>query len=240
MNNNTNKEEKTQNVLVVGASRGIGLATAKKFKENNFSVFGTYRNDPKLLIKNNIHPLRADINDENSIKIAIEKVISQGSIDILVIASGITRDNLLLRMSNENIEETITTNLVSPIKVVKAAIKSMLKQKKGSIVLVSSISGKIGVAGQTNYTASKAGLEGFSRSVAREYGSKGIRINVVAPGPTKTDMLATVPKENINEMIENVLLKRLGEPEEISDVIFWVSQSTYMTGATIPVSGGLQ
>jgi 3-oxoacyl-[acyl-carrier protein] reductase len=123
---------------------------------------------------------------------------------------------------------------------VKSALKGMLRAKSGSIVLVSSISARLGVAGQTNYTASKAALEGFARSFAREYASRGIRINIVAPGPTDTDMVAELNNEQRLAMAASVPLGRLAKPEEIAHVVYWVSQSTFMTGTTVPVAGGLE
>jgi 3-oxoacyl-[acyl-carrier protein] reductase len=183
----------------------------------------------------------ADITDtgqiENALAIAAKE---HGPIDILVVSSGITRDDLLMRMSEEKIREVMDTNAIAPMLAVKSVLKPMLRAKAGSIVLVSSISARLGVAGQANYTASKAALEGFARSFAREYASRGIRINIVAPGPTDTDMIAGLNDDQRQVMAAGVPLGRLGKVEEIADVVYWVSQSTFMTGTTVPVAGGLE
>ena len=227
-----------KSVVVIGASRGIGAAIATKFIQEGHKVVGTHRGSG---VPDRVRGVVADITDtgqiENALAIAAKE---HGPIDILVVSSGITRDDLLMRMSEEKIREVMDTNAIAPMLAVKSVLKPMLRAKAGSIVLVSSISARLGVAGQANYTASKAALEGFARSFAREYASRGIRINIVAPGPTDTDMIAGLNDDQRQVMAAGVPLGRLGKVEEIADVVYWVSQSTFMTGTTVPVAGGLE
>jgi NAD(P)-dependent dehydrogenase (short-subunit alcohol dehydrogenase family) len=227
-----------KSVVVIGASRGIGAAIATKFIQEGHKVVGTHRGSGA---PDRVRGVVADITDtgqiENALAIAAKE---HGPIDILVVSSGITRDDLLMRMSEEKIREVMDTNAIAPMLAVKSVLKPMLRAKAGSIVLVSSISARLGVAGQANYTASKAALEGFARSFAREYASRGIRINIVAPGPTDTDMIAGLNDDQRQVMAAGVPLGRLGKVEEIADVVYWVSQSTFMTGTTVPVAGGLE
>ena len=227
-----------QSVVVIGASRGIGAAIATEFAQHGHAVIGTHRGSG---VPDGVTGVIADITDTAQIESALVFAAqTNGPVDVLVVASGITRDDLLIRMNEEKIREVMDTNAIAPILAVKSALKVMLRAKAGSIVLVSSISARLGVAGQTNYTASKAALEGFARSFAREYASRGIRINVVAPGPTDTDMIAVLNDEQKLAMASGVPLGRLGKPEEIANVVYWVSQSTFMTGTTVPVAGGLE
>jgi NAD(P)-dependent dehydrogenase (short-subunit alcohol dehydrogenase family) len=227
-----------KSVVVIGASRGIGAAIATKFIQEGHKVVGTHRGSG---VPDRVRGVVADITDtgqiENALAIAAKE---HGPIDILAVSSGITRDDLLMRMSEEKIREVMDTNAIAPMLAVKSVLKPMLRAKAGSIVLVSSISARLGVAGQANYTASKAALEGFARSFAREYASRGIRINIVAPGPTDTDMIAGLNDDQRQVMAAGVPLGRLGKVEEIADVVYWVSQSTFMTGTTVPVAGGLE
>ncbi|MFK4298604.1 NAD(P)-dependent dehydrogenase (short-subunit alcohol dehydrogenase family) [Arthrobacter sp. GAS37] len=158
--------------------------------------------------------------------------------ETLIVNAGITDDDLLLRMDEEKIRRVLETNAIGPMIAVKEALRPLLRSKDGSIVLVSSASARYGVPGQANYTAAKGALEGFARTVAKEYASKGIRCNVVAPGGTATDMTSALTEDQRQTMLNDVPLGRLARPEEIASVIYWVSQSTYMTGVTVPVTGG--
>lgn len=232
------RSESPQSVVVIGASRGIGAAIATEFAQRGHNVVGTHRGSG---VPDGVVGVEADITDTGQIAKALDTAAAKhGPVDVLVIASGITRDDLLLRMSEAKMREVMETNAIAPMLAVKSALKPMLKAKHGSIVLVSSVSARLGVAGQTNYTASKAALEGFARSFAREYAARGVRINVVAPGPTDTDMIAALNDEQKKAMSDGVPLGRLAKPEEIASVVYWVSQSTFMTGATVPVAGGLE
>lgn len=226
-----------QSVLVFGASRGIGAAIATEFVARGHHVTGTHRGTG---VPAGVVGVQADITDNDQIRAAFDTAAEiHGPVDVLVVASGITRDDLLLRMGEDKIREVLDTNLIGPMLAAKAALKPMMKKRAGSIVLVSSLSARYGVPGQTNYTASKAGLEGFARSYAREYASRGIRINLVSPGATDTDMMADVSPEMKDTMLAAVPMGRFAKTEEVADVVYWVSQSTFMTGATVPVSGGM-
>lgn len=228
----------SQSTLIVGGSRGIGAAAVRRFVSDGHSVAATHRGSG---VPSGADSILADLRDVASLEAAVSHVLeTRGRIDNLIIAGGITQDALLLRQTDAQLRQVVETNLIGPIQAVKAGLKPMLRARAGSIVLVGSISARLGVAGQTNYTASKGGLEGFASSFAREYAGRGIRINVVAPGPTDTEMMSAVPDAERRAMEEAVPLGRLGRPEEIADVIYWVSQSTFLTGATIPVSGGVQ
>jgi len=155
--------------------------------------------------------------------------------------AGITKDTLLLRMSEDDFTDVINANLTAAFRVVKRATPSMLKARKGRIILMSSVVGLLGSAGQANYSASKAGLVGFARSLARELGSRNITVNVVAPGPVATDMTAALSADRLNELSDAVPLKRVAQPEEISAVVGFLASdgAAYITGAIIPVDGGL-
>jgi 3-oxoacyl-[acyl-carrier protein] reductase len=180
-----------------------------------------------------------DMRDETSISAGVKAATDTlGRLDVLVVNAGITKDGLLMRASEEDILEVFRVNTVGPILAAKAALKPMLRQKSGSIVLVSSMSVKYGVAGQTTYTASKGAIEAFGRSLAREYAGRGLRVNVVAPGTTDTDMVAAMSEEDRAHMMADVPMGRLATPDEVAGAIVYTAGNTYMSGATIPVSGG--
>lgn len=220
-------------VVVVGASRGIGAATAATYAAQGHRVIGTHRGTGT---PGGVIGFELDITDTAGITALFAFVATIGKPDIIIIASGITRDSSLVRMSDADIDDVIATNLTGPMRIVRAAASKITRG--GSIVLISSVSARLGHIGQANYTASKAGLEGFVRTVAQEYASR-FRINIVAPGPTRTDMFSTSSKEAQKVMEQGTPMRRVGEPQEIVDVVYWVSMSTFMTGATVPVSGGL-
>jgi len=230
------KSEK-QSVLVIGASRGIGAAVATRFVEEGFAVAGSYRGSG---VPSGVTPITADVRDSESVRACVDAAVRElGSLDILVVASGITRDALLLRMGEEDLREVMEVNAIGPMLACRAALRPMLKQRRGSIVLISSMSVKYGVVGQTNYTASKGAIEAFARSLAREHGRQGIRVNTVAPGATDTDMMRDVPDAERDAMLEQIPAGRLGTPEEIADVVFHTALAGYMSGATVPVGGGI-
>lgn len=227
----------SQTALVIGASRGIGAATARRLVDAGYRVAGTHRGTGS--VPQSVFPIEMDIRDEASIKAGFAAALDElGRLDVLVVSSGITRDGLLMRASEEDILEVLKVNAVGPILASKAALKPMMKQRSGSIVLVSSMSVKYGVAGQTTYTASKGAIEAFARSLAREYANRGIRVNVVAPGTTDTDMVSAMSDEDRSVMMAGVPMGRLAQPEEIAEAILHTAESTYMSGATIPVGGG--
>lgn len=230
----------TRSVLVTGGNRGIGLATAQAFADLGDQVAVTTRSgevsDDRLL------PVQADMTDPETVTAAVataEK--AHGPIEVLVANAGITRDTLLLRMSDQDWNEVIETNLTGTFRAVKAVAKSMLRQRRGRIVLVSSVVALTGSAGQVNYAASKAGLVGMARSLARELGSRSITANVVAPGFVETDMTAALDEGTRAEYREQVPLARFAQAQEVAGVISWLASEDagYITGAVIPVDGGL-
>ena len=235
MNNNTDQNSKV--ALVLGASRGIGAATARRLLGSGYRVAGTHRGSG---VPDGVLPYEADMRDPASVNDAVAAVVKDlGRLDTLVVVGGITRDNLLLRMSIEEMREVLEVNTLGPMVACKAALRPMLRQRSGSIVLVSSMSVKYGVPGQTNYTASKGAIEAFARSLAREYAARGLRVNVVAPGATETDMMSAVPDAERDAMVAGIPMGRMGSADEIADVIALTADATYMSGAVVPVGGGL-
>ena len=186
--------------------------------------------------------LAADVTDRESVDAAFDRIEADwGPVEILIANAGITRDTLLMRMSDEDIDDVIQTNLVGALRVSRRAAKGMLKLRKGRIVFVSSVVGLLGSAGQVNYAASKSGLIGAARSIARELGSRGITANVVAPGFVETDMTAELAQDRKAEILNSVPLGRLASPQEIAEVVAFLASDAagYITGAIIPVDGGL-
>ncbi|GAA2631121.1 3-oxoacyl-[acyl-carrier-protein] reductase [Streptomyces axinellae] len=226
-------------MLVTGGNRGIGLAIARAFAEAGDKVAVTYRSGepPEGFLG-----VKCDITDPEQVERAYKEIEEkQGAVEVLVANAGVTRDQLLLRMSEEDFTSVIDTNLTGTYRVVKRASRAMLRARKGRIVLISSVVGLMGQAGQANYAASKAGLVGFARSLSRELGSRNITCNVVAPGFVDTDMTRALSDEQRADIVKQVPLGRYAEPDEIaSSVRFLASdEAAYITGAVIPVDGGL-
>ncbi|WP_042413598.1 3-oxoacyl-[acyl-carrier-protein] reductase [Streptacidiphilus anmyonensis] len=229
----------SRSVLVTGGNRGIGLAIARAFAEAGDKVAVTYRSGepPEGLLG-----VKCDITDSEQVEQAFKEIeAAQGPVEVLVANAGITRDTLLLRMSEEDFSAVLDTNLTGTFRVVKRATKGMLRARKGRVVLISSVVGLLGSAGQANYAASKAGLIGFARSVARELGSRNITCNVVAPGFVDTDMTAVLSDDRRAEIVSQVPLGRYASPAEIASAVRFLSsdEAAYITGAVIPVDGGL-
>lgn len=226
-----------RSVLIVGASRGIGAAVSRSFLEAGDRVAGTHRGSGVPV--EGVYAVKCDVTDDASVEAALAEVSDvHGAPEVVVYNAGIVRDTLLVRMTEQDYRAVIDTNQVGAFLIVQRAVKAMLKARKGSIVLVSSAAARAGQSGQANYAASKAALEGFARSIAKEYASRNIRCNVVAPGPTETDMVAALSDQAREALIGEVPLGRLGRPDEIADAIRWVAGATFVTGATIPVTGG--
>jgi 3-oxoacyl-[acyl-carrier protein] reductase len=230
----------TRSVLVTGGNRGIGLATARAFADVGDAVAITSRSgqcpDERLLA------LPADVTDDASLTAAVAAAEqAHGPIEVLVANAGITRDTLLLRMSDDDWAQVLDTNLTGAFRVARRAARSMLRQRRGRIVLVSSVVALSGSAGQVNYSASKAGLVGLARSLARELGSRGITVNVVAPGFVETDMTAGLDEATRDAYRAQVPLGRFATADEVAAAIRWVAgpEAGYVTGAVIPVDGGL-
>lgn len=235
--------------LVTGASRGIGAAIADQLAEMGITVIGTATSDSGAAsidarLKEKPTPgvgLCLNVTDIAQIAEIVAEISEQyGAPTVLVNNAGITSDNLLLRMSDEEWDSVIQTNLTSVFRLSKACLRGMTKARFGRIVNISSIVGSMGNPGQCNYAASKAGVAGFSRSLAKEVGARGITVNTIAPGFIDTDMTKALNDEQRNNMLANVPSKRFGEPQEIADLVaFLVSSGGYITGETIHINGGL-
>ncbi len=236
--------------LVTGASRGIGGAIAMTLGNLGFTVIGTATTDPgaeSISAYLAEHQFKGkgfcvDVSSDESVTSALAAIQEEfGAPTVLVNNAGITRDNLLMRMKAAEWNAVIDTNLGSMYRVTKACIKEMTKARWGRIVNVSSVVGSSGNAGQTNYSASKAGIEGFTRSLAKEIGSRGITVNAVAPGFIDTDMTRNLPAQQTDALLAQIPLGRLGQPDEIAAVVgFLVSASGgYITGETVHVNGGM-
>jgi 3-oxoacyl-[acyl-carrier protein] reductase len=226
-------------ILITGGSKGIGLACAKAFAALGDKVAITYNSTPP---PPEFFGVKCDVTDTAQVDAAFAAVEEHfGTVEVLVSNAGITKDTLLLRMKEADFAEVIDANLTAAFRVVKRATPGMLKARSGRIILMSSVVGLLGSAGQANYAASKAGLVGFARSLARELGSRSITVNVVAPGPVETDMTAALTAEQLQTITSSVPLQRMATPEEVAGVIaFLASQpAAYITGAVIPVDGGL-
>jgi 3-oxoacyl-[acyl-carrier protein] reductase len=225
--------------LVTGGNRGIGRAIAQAFADVGDRVAVTYRTGEP---PDGLLGVRCDVTDSAQVEDAFTSVEAEhGPVEVLVANAGITRDTLLLRMSDDDWTSVIDTNLTGSFRVAKRAAKGMLRLRRGRIVLVSSVVGLLGSAGQVNYAASKAGLVGMARSMARELGSRSITTNVVAPGFVETDMTAELPEAKKAEYLKAIPLGRYTTSEEIAGVVRWVAseEAGYITGAVIPVDGGL-
>jgi 3-oxoacyl-[acyl-carrier protein] reductase len=227
-------------VLVTGGSRGIGLACARRFEALGDRVAVTYNSSPP---PDGLFGVQCDVTSSVDVEAAFAAVEDHfgGTVDVLVSNAGITRDGLLLRMSEDDFTDVVDANLTAAYRVVKRAARGMLKARSGRVVLVSSVVGLLGSAGQANYAASKAGLVGFARSVARELGSRSITVNVVAPGPVATDMTAALSDDRRSALTDMVPLQRMADPDEIAGVVAFLAgpDAGYITGAVIPVDGGL-
>lgn len=226
-------------VLITGGSRGIGLACAQKFAALGDKVAVTYNSSPP---PPEFFGVKCDVTNADDVEAAFSAVEEHfGPVEILVSNAGITKDTLLLRMSENDFESVINANLTAAFRVVKRATPKMLKARSGRIILMSSVVGLLGSAGQANYAASKAGLVGFARSLARELGSRSITVNVVSPGPVATDMTAALGDDRLKELTDAVPLNRMASPEEIAGVVAFLAgpDGGYITGAVIPVDGGL-
>jgi 3-oxoacyl-[acyl-carrier protein] reductase len=229
----------SRSVLVTGGNRGIGRAIAEAFVALGDQVAVTSRSGDA---PEGAFAVHCEVTDPGSVDEAFAAVEEhQGPVEVLVANAGITRDTLLLRMSDEEWSEVIETNLGGSWRVAKRAAKGMLRLRRGRIVLISSVVGLLGSPGQVNYAASKSGLVGMARSIARELGSRSITANVVAPGFIETDMTAVLPEEQQQAYRQQIPLGRMGTAAEVADAVTWLAseRAGYVTGAVIPVDGGL-
>lgn len=229
----------SRSVLVTGGNRGIGLAIARELAAAGDAVAVTYRSGEP---PEGLFGVRCDVTSWTDVDAAFGKVeAEQGPVEVLVANAGITRDTLLAIMSEEDFTGVLDTNLTGAFRVAKRASKLMMRKRKGRIVLVSSVVGLAGAPGQSNYAASKAGLVGFARSLARELGSRNITVNVVAPGFVETDMTAALGEERVAAITTAIPLGRVAAPEEIAKAVRFLASddAAYITGAVLPVDGGL-
>lgn len=225
--------------LVTGGNRGIGFSVASELMANGFLVAVTARSGQG---PTGSLTVRADVTSSESLDLAIAEVESKlGPIEVLVANAGITKDTLLLRMTDADFEEVVNTNLNGVFRVVRRVTKGMLKAKYGRIILIGSVVGLLGSAGQVNYAATKSALVGMARSITRELGSKNITANVVAPGFINTDMTAELTEELAEKYKSQIPLGRFAEPAEVAKVVVWLASdgANYISGAVIPVDGGL-
>jgi 3-oxoacyl-[acyl-carrier protein] reductase len=228
-----------RSVLVTGGNRGIGLAIARELAAAGDAVAVTYRSGEP---PEGLFGVQCDVTSMADVEAAFGKVeAEQGPVEVLVANAGITKDTLLPMMKEETFTDVIDANLTGAYRVAKRATRGMLRLKRGRIVLISSVVAMLGSAGQTNYAASKAGMIGFARSAARELGSRGITVNVVAPGFVETDMTAALEESYQEQIRKNIPLGRQARPEEIAKVVAFLAgeDAAYITGAVIPVDGGL-
>jgi len=227
-------------VLITGGSKGIGLACAQRFAALGDKVAITYNSTAPT---GDYFSVKCDVTSAEEVDAAFKQVEDHfgGPVEVLVSNAGITKDTLLLRMSESDFTSVIDANLTAAFRVVKRASQGMLRARKGRIILMSSVVGLLGSAGQANYSASKSGLVGFARSLARELGSRSITVNVVAPGPVATDMTAALGEDRMKELTNAVPLARVASADEIAGVVAFLAgpDAGYITGAVIPVDGGL-
>ena len=237
-------QKESKKILITGASRGIGRDIALNSKEKGYKVLGTSTTNEGVssLKENGIHGLQLDLNDKKSVE-SFNGLLTQEHSDITVLVNnaGITRDNIVLRMSEEEWTDVLNVNLNGAFKVTKTVLKFMLKKRWGRILNITSTSASTGNRGQANYAAAKAGVEAFSKSLAKEVGSRGITVNAIAPGYIQTDMTKVISENVKEEILSQIPLSRFGKPEEISQLVdFLISdEASYITGQTIHINGGL-
>ena len=240
-------EIKNKNVFVTGSTRGIGKAIALQFAKagSNLIINGRSAISEELLAEFTAYGVKAvgisgDISkSEDAKQMVAEAIETLGSVDILVNNAGITRDGLSLKMSEEDFESVLKINLTGAFNMTQAVLKPMSKGRQGAIINMSSVVGLMGNIGQANYAASKAGLIGFTKSVAREVAARGVRVNAIAPGFIESDMTDAIPEKMKDAMIAQVPMKRIGQAEEVAEVAAFLASQEYLTGQTIAIDGGM-
>ena len=232
-------------VFITGVSRGIGLEIAKCFSNNGYFVLGTSRSDfdlAKVLSSDECLHLQLDVTDRNQVSVCLDQLKEIDKVpNVLINNAGITKDQLFLRMKNEDWDDVIDTNLTSVFNMSKLFIKSMVKERSGSIINISSVAGLMGNAGQVNYSASKAGLGGFTRALAKEVAARNITVNCIAPGFIETDMTDHFQDKDLENILNQIPANKMGNPQHIADLALFLAspKGNYITGQTISVDGGL-
>ncbi len=239
-------------VLITGGSRGIGRSTALRFCEEKAKIIIVHYDPDESAAQETLEMIekqgghaesyKVDVSSREQVDELFSKVLGDyGRVDVLINNAGITRDTLLMRMSEKDWDAVIQINLKSVFNCTQAVIRSMIKQRSGWIVNISSVVGQIGNVGQANYAASKAGIMGFTKTVAREVAVRGIKVNAVAPGFINTEMTASLPEKVKEKFLEQIPLGRMGEPEEVAEVVYWLCSkgASYLTGQIIHVNGGM-
>ena len=236
--------------IVTGGSRGIGNAIVREYLRQGAVVYALSRKPADNQVEleavakeagGALHWRQADVTREDDVTKVIDSILSEGGVDVLVNNAGITRDGLIFRMATADWDEVVKANLTSAFYTSRAVARAMIKQRSGSIIAISSVSGIMGNAGQVNYSASKAGLIGFSKSLAREVASRGVRVNVIAPGFIETDMTKALGDKSRDMLIAQIPLSRVGLPADVAALAAFLASdaAAYITGQVIPVDGGL-
>ena len=231
------------NVFISGASRGIGKSIANYFADNDYKVIGTSRNDFEFDNKSeNLIPIKLDITSRDDIKECFNELKSKDLLpDILINNAGITSDQIFLKMKDDDWDNVISTNLTGTYNLTKIFIRNMIKNKNGRIINISSVAGLMGNPGQVNYSSSKSALNGFTKSLAKEIGSRKITVNSIAPGFIDTDMTSFLDDDAKNAIIKDIPLKRFGEASDVAELALFLAsnEASYITGQTISIDGGL-
>ena len=231
------------NVFISGASRGIGKSIANHFAENDYKVIGTSRNDFEFDNKlENLIPIKLDITSRDDVKKCFNDLKSKDLLpDILINNAGITSDQLFLKMKDDDWDSVISTNLTGTYNLTKIFIRNMIKNKNGRIINISSVAGLMGNPGQVNYSSSKSALNGFTKSLAKEIGSRNITVNSIAPGFIDTDMTSFLDDDAKNGIIKDIPLKKFGEASDVAELVLFLAsnKASYITGQTISIDGGL-
>ncbi|MBN20927.1 MAG: 3-oxoacyl-[acyl-carrier-protein] reductase [Bdellovibrionaceae bacterium] len=243
--------EQIRKALVTGGSRGIGAEISKRLAKDGFFVFVNYTSNKEKAIEvvddisksgGQAQAIQLDVSDFQAVEEVLGKLQKEmGPLDVLVNNAGITRDSLLIRMKPEDLDATLDIDLKGAIYCTKAVAKSMMKTRKGSIIQISSVVGEMGNPGQSAYAAAKAGLIGFTKSVAKEFASRGLRVNTVTPGYIQTDMTGALTEDQKEAILRSIPLGTLGEPQDIASLVSFLAsdESRYITGQTIGVNGGM-
>ena len=236
-----------KNVFITGSSRGIGLAIAHKFASLGANVVLNSRGEISKELLNEFKPygvkvlaISGDVSDFTDAKRMVDQVIEElGSVDVLVNNAGITQDTLMLKMTEEDFEKVLKVNLTGAFNMTQAVLKQMIKAREGAIINMSSVVGLMGNIGQANYAASKAGLIGFTKSVAREVANRNVRVNAIAPGMIESDMTAVLSDKVKDAMLAQIPMKQFGQAEQVADVAVFLASQDYLTGQVIAIDGGL-